>query len=253
MQRFLGIILFFIFIVGCKSDQPANIIKEKEMANLLLDLHLAEGYAHSWPSDSSQSRSADFVAGVYEHYHTDSATVRESIEYYATQPQVLNRIYVDVDKRLKAMETNVREIEEKRYREIFVRDSIRNAFVADSLLIIKNDSIRYAQQKYLLYWKSTDSINLKPEVWDWKKETAPSKRFFNYTDSVLFGDSLSIRNILLRDSIAKKDSVDKIANLNVKKDTIEKESTIKKAISQKKLPNSGLKKMPITRLKSTNE
>src|SRR5690606_365575 len=112
MQRFLGIILFFIFIVGCKSDKPSHILNEKEMADLLLNLHLAEGHLNSWASDSAQKRSGDIIEGVYLHYNTDSAVVRESLEYYAKQPQVLNQIYRDIDSRLKAMETEIREVEE---------------------------------------------------------------------------------------------------------------------------------------------
>lgn len=253
MQRFLGIILFFIFIVGCKSDQPANVIKEKKMTDLLLDLHLAEGYAQSWPSDSSQANYGNFVKGVLNHYSTDSAGLRESLEYYATQPQILHRIYLEIDKRLKAMETNTREIEEKRYRADFVRDSTRSAFLADSLSKIANDSVRYAQLKHLLYWKSADSTALKPRNWNWLKEAMPPKRFFNYTDSVLFDDSLSLKNSLLRDSIAKQDSIDKRDGAGFKKDMLKKDSTIKNSIPKRKLPNSDLKQMPTTRLKSSNE
>lgn len=250
MQRFLGIILFFIFVVGCKSDRPANIIKEKEMTNLLLDLHLAEGYTYSWAGDSSLIQSANSIAGIYEHYHTDSVTVRESLEYYAAHPQILYDIYKEVDKRLKEMETNVRDLEQKKYREIYVRDSIRNAFVADSLQIIKTDSMRYADHRYMLYWKDSDSIALKPKVWDWKKENLPSRKYFNYTDSLFLIDSTSIQDSLSRkDSISKKDGVDN------KKDTVLKKAkslTKKKALS-KKTVNPAFQEISIDRLKSTTQ
>src|SRR5690606_12856787 len=115
MQRFLGIILFFMILVGCKSDRPKNLIKEKDMTRLLLDLHLAESYLYTWSGDSLQKKSADFIAGIYEKYNTDSALFRESLEYYASHPQTLNQIYIDVDKQLKDMETQIREREEKKY------------------------------------------------------------------------------------------------------------------------------------------
>jgi len=203
MQRFLGIILFFIFIVGCRSDRPNNILKEKEMTDLLVDLHLAEAYTYSGASDSLSIKAANFVESIYHHYKTDSATVRESIEYYAKHPQILNRIYLDVDKRLKQMETSIREVEDKKAREIFVKDSIRNAIVTDSLLKIRKDSLKYATFKYLLFWKNPDSTTLKSKPWEWKKELLPPRRYFNYPDSMFYLDS-----VIKKDSIIlKKDKV----------------------------------------------
>src|SRR5690606_10664963 len=157
MQRFLGIILFFILLVGCKSDRPSHVLKEKDMTDLLLNLHLAEAYLNSWSSDSSQRMSGDLIEGVYQHYDTDSAQVRASLEFYATRPQVLERIYQGVDARLKQMAPDVREIEEKKYRDIFVKDSISRALVADSLLKLQTDSINYQQIKHLIFWKDPDS------------------------------------------------------------------------------------------------
>jgi len=205
MQRFLGIILFFILLVGCKSDRPSHVLKEKDMTDLLLNLHLAEAYLNSWSSDSSQRMSGDLIEGVYQHYDTDSAQVRASLEFYATRPQVLERIYQGVDARLKQMETDVREIEEKKYRDIFVKDSISRALVADSLLKLQTDSINYQQIKHLIFWKDPDSTDLKPVDWDWNKETKLHRRYFNYPDSVILRDSLRADSTVnLKDSTLNK-------------------------------------------------
>lgn len=205
MQRFLGIILFFILLVGCKSDRPSHVLKEKEMTDLLLNLHLAEAYLNSWSSDSSQKISGDLIEGVYQHYNTDSTQVRASLEFYAGKPQMLDRIYQTVDTRLKEMETNVREIEEKKYRDIFVKDSISRAMTADSLLKIQTDSINYQNIKHLLYWKDPDSTDLKPVMWDWNRATKLHKRYFNYPDSVILRDSLRVDSAInLKDTTLNK-------------------------------------------------
>src|SRR5690606_12906602 len=145
MQRFLGILLSFTLLAGCTSDRPKSVIDEKVMTDLLLDIHLVDGYLYSWSSDSTQIKSAEFIEGIYQHYGTDSATVRESLEYYARHPQELNSIYTEVDRRLKEMELSVREVSDKKYREIYAADSIRNAFVSDSLRKIRTDSANYAR------------------------------------------------------------------------------------------------------------
>jgi len=171
MQRFLGILLFFILIVGCKSDRPNYIIKEKEMTGLLRDLHLIDGYLNTLPSDSVQRISPNLIEGVYKHYNVDSAIIRESIEYYSRQPQILNRIYVNVDNQLKDMGAKAQELNRKVQREQYVRDSIRNVYVADSLSRLKNDSMRSEVMKHLLYWKNLDSTDLKPKPWSWEERS----------------------------------------------------------------------------------
>jgi|GEM_PF-708447 len=237
MQRFLGIILFFIFVAGCKSDRPAHVLKEKDMGNLLMDLHLAESYVYTWSSDSAAKRSGDFIAGIYEHYNTDSAAVRESLEYYAKQPQVLNRIYQGVDSRLKAMETEIRAVEEKKYRDVFVKDSIQRALVADSLLKIKTDSSRYETLKHLLYWKNPDSATLKPKAWEWKKELVLPKQYFNYSDSLFFSDSTTLKPAdIQRDSVVTKDN-----------------TAVKKTVREFKSPESPSKAGSSPKLQSVKE
>lgn len=176
MQRFLGILLSFILLAGCQSDRPKSIIDEKVMTDLLLDIHLVDGYLYTWSSDSSLIKSADFIEGIYQHYGTDSVTVRQSLEYYARHPQELNKIYTEVDSRLKEMELSVREVSDKRYRDIYVADSIRNAFVADSLRKIQTDSVNYARLKNLLYWNEADSMARKPAPWSWKKNPVLSEK-----------------------------------------------------------------------------
>src|SRR5690606_30111803 len=87
----------------------------------------------------------------------------------------------------------------------FVKDSISRALTADSLLKIQTDSINYQNIKHLLYWKDLDSTDLKPEVWDWNKETKLHRRYFNYPDSVILQDSLRLDSTMnLKDSILNK-------------------------------------------------
>jgi hypothetical protein len=176
MQRFLGILLSFTLLAGCKSDRPASVIDEKVMTDLLLDIHLVDGYLYSWSSDSTQIKSAEFVEGIYQHYGTDSSTVRESLEYYARHPQELNAIYTEVDRRLKEMELTVREVSDKKYREIYVADSIRNAFVSDSLRKIRTDSVKYARIKNVVFRDPSDSTAKKPEPWSWRKNPILSEK-----------------------------------------------------------------------------
>src|SRR5690606_1972729 len=168
MQRCLGILLLLILLVGCKEGPPAGVLKKDNMTNILYDIHLSEGYLYTSAVDSMRQKTADFNEGIYQHYQTDSVTVRQSLEYYASRPQVLQDIYNDIQGRLKKVEDGLRTAEEERYRSVFVTDSIKRAAEADSLNRIVADSIRMEQRKYMLYWKNADSVDLKPKPWSWE-------------------------------------------------------------------------------------
>lgn len=171
MQRCLGILLFLVVLIGCKEGPPEGILKKDVMTNVLYDIHVFEGYLYTSTTDSMRQRTADFNEGIYQHYLTDSATVRESLNYYASRPQVLQEIYNEIQNRLQQVEDGFRVIEDERYRSAFQTDSIRRAATADSLRRIENDSIRMQRMKNLIYWKDSDSIDLKPKSWSWENDS----------------------------------------------------------------------------------
>lgn len=171
MQRCLGTLLILILLFGCKEGPPEGVLKKEVMTNVLFDIHVSEGYLFTGSIDSMQQRTADFNEGIYQHYKTDSATVRQSLEYYASRPQVLQDIYNKIEGRLKRIEGEMRAIEEEKYRLTFVADSIKKAAKADSLKTLAKDSVRLQISKHLLYWESADSADLKPDPWTWENSS----------------------------------------------------------------------------------
>lgn len=171
MQRCLGTFLLLILFIGCKEGPPKGVLKKDVMTNVLYEIHLSEGYLFTSAVDSMRQKTADFNEGIYRHYQTDSATVRQSLEYYASRPQILQSIYNDIGARLKTLDEEMRAAENDRYRSVFVADSIKRAAIADSLRRIELDSIKRENRKNLLYWKSPDSTSLKPKPWTWENSS----------------------------------------------------------------------------------
>jgi len=144
MQRFLAILLITIFFVACKDSVPEEIIPESKMTDILLDLHVADGYM-LYGSAASENRHWDYFSGIYKRYGTDSASVRKSLEYYASHPQKLQDIYAEISKRLHAMETGINEEERKKGIAIYKADSVKRRRVMDSIYYQKRDSILYGK------------------------------------------------------------------------------------------------------------
>lgn len=170
MRRLIYGLLGLIFFAGCNSGTPKGVIAEKNMVAVLKDMHLADGYVGSVPSDSVKILTNSLYGGIYKKYHTDSAGLRASIAYYAAQPQLFDAMYTQVQDQLQQLVDSAAQKEEVKQREIQRKDSVRYALKRDSLRKVQRDSADLKIKQHLLYWVSADSSQLKPGPW--AKETA---------------------------------------------------------------------------------
>ncbi|MCC8426261.1 DUF4296 domain-containing protein [Mucilaginibacter sp. UR6-11] len=101
------IILFFsalLFLYACKEGNATkDIIKRDVMVRLLADVHLVDGSLATQPNGDSLYR---FGTGRYlylfKQYHTDSAQFKNSMKFYAAQPEIMVKMYEDIEKILQA-------------------------------------------------------------------------------------------------------------------------------------------------------
>lgn len=149
MRRFLGGILGLLLFMACQ-DTPDGIIPQKQMANVLTDLHLIEGYLVSIPHDSMRQVARQYYQSLYDKYGTDSVGLYNSIEYYSNDPAVLNNMYKTVEYRLQKLEKEEQDKSEAIIRAQFVADSVRNAHVMDSIRRVTTDSARLKWSRTLL-------------------------------------------------------------------------------------------------------
>ena len=94
MKNFLPIIVVFFFISGCKPGIPKDIIQPEEMAKVLHDMHIADGYVTMTPNvDSAKRMAASYYKGIYKKYNIDSALYNQSLNYYYGDPKTMTDIY----------------------------------------------------------------------------------------------------------------------------------------------------------------
>jgi hypothetical protein len=158
MKRFLGIILAIIFFAACSKSLPEGIFSEKKMTDILFDIHLADGYMYIFNSDTLNKQKPNAYLSLYEKYNTDSAQIRENLQYYSEHPQVFQDIYAEVSKRLQNTEQNLLTLEREKQRATFKLDSINAQRKLDSLNLRKRDSILLFNGKRDLFLVHTDSL-----------------------------------------------------------------------------------------------
>lgn len=104
------LLIFFFAISACDKshiEKPENLIGEKQMIDMLVDVHLAEATFNIGKyndENMKNSSSADFYYSVLEKYQVPDSVFEKSFVYYASQIKQFERMYRQVMNRLNEME-----------------------------------------------------------------------------------------------------------------------------------------------------
>lgn len=121
-------LLLVVALVACDEPpfpKPENLIGEKKMIEMLVDIHLAESTYNTMRYDSivKRSSSADFYYSVLDKYQMPDSVFEKSFVYYASDPKNFEKMYRKVMNELSEMEqefsgrkTELLELEEEERR-----------------------------------------------------------------------------------------------------------------------------------------
>lgn len=105
------IIFLFLFpaFVSCDKlpvEKPENLIKEKEMIDMLVDIHIAEATFNQMRYDSivRNSSSTNFYYSVLEKYQVPDTVFEKSFVFYASTPKEFEKMYRKVMNKLSEIE-----------------------------------------------------------------------------------------------------------------------------------------------------
>jgi len=106
---FLILSLLFFAFISCDKlpiEKPENLIKEKKMINMLVDIHIAEAtYVHMrFDSIVKNSSSANFYYSILEKYEVPDSVFEKSFVFYASSPQDFEKMYRKVMNQLSEIE-----------------------------------------------------------------------------------------------------------------------------------------------------
>lgn len=104
IRSVLNTVLFFTIILStaCNSPEPqlvmpSNIIREDSMVRILVDIHLLEASINmGLLNNSVSSTQSDKVYNVFKKHSTTRQQYDSSMNFYSSNPQLLNKIYEQV-------------------------------------------------------------------------------------------------------------------------------------------------------------
>lgn len=107
----IALLLFLTVVAFVSCDKPVfekpdHLIKEKEMINLLVDIHLAEATFNHMQQDSvvRKSSSVNFYYSILAKYEVPDSVFEKSFVYYASNPRNFEKMYREVMNKLSEME-----------------------------------------------------------------------------------------------------------------------------------------------------
>jgi hypothetical protein len=106
MMRLIPVFFLVIFLGSCSKERktPDDILPKQAMTDLLVDIHIADGYAASAPPDSVKKYATVYYHSIFKKHRTDYKGLRRNLDYYMRRPDLYKEIYDSVKVRLEKLE-----------------------------------------------------------------------------------------------------------------------------------------------------
>lgn len=168
MRKVYGTVLMATVFFACKPGIPKNVLQPDEMAKVLFDIHVVDGYLnHQIVPDSTKKLAAQYYRGVYQKYGIDSAGYNRSLDYYYEHPDKMKVIYDTVGARL----ARERDKQQKALDKSRAKAALQSKSAKQDAAKKIADSIKMIQQKL----KKADSLPQAKKADSLKKEIKKKK------------------------------------------------------------------------------
>lgn len=148
MHRLLISILALIFMLSaCKERAPKGILKNDQMVDLLVEVHIIDGYLNSLQIDSSRRVINPLYQNALDKYGLDSALFEKNLKYYLSDPIKAEKIYESVNDKLTMVD-----------KDIMYQDSVRHAFTADSIRRVERFKELVRENEKIILRDTTDTL-----------------------------------------------------------------------------------------------
>lgn len=109
MKRIAFLLALFSMFSSCDNSvikKPKHLISEKQMVNMLYDIHLAEATYNRMRNDSivRKSSSENFYYSILAKYEVADSVFEKSFVYYASVPKNFEKMYREVMNKLSETE-----------------------------------------------------------------------------------------------------------------------------------------------------
>jgi len=95
MKKWFTIVIIFSLAACRNNELPENILKEENIASVLLDIYVAEGRLNNHSATNFLPREIYplYHQRILEKHHLTDSAYKKNMEYYLTNPVALNRVY----------------------------------------------------------------------------------------------------------------------------------------------------------------
>ena len=108
MNRLLLLVSFCFLFLSC-SNRPKDVLKAKELTDILVELHTLDGiFATDGYHNLPVAEKNKYYKSVLRKYHINQAQFDSTLVWYSRDPKKLEKIYVRVINRLTEEETAVK-------------------------------------------------------------------------------------------------------------------------------------------------
>ncbi len=110
MKKLVAILsLLIIVISACDKlpvEKPENLLSEKQMIDMLVDIHIAEATYIQMSHDSiiRNGSSSNFYYSILDKYQVPDSVFEKSFIFYASTPKQFEEMYKDVMSKLSEIE-----------------------------------------------------------------------------------------------------------------------------------------------------
>ena len=105
MKKYL---IIFIFIIGCSSNAPEDLISEEKMESIIFDIMILNA-SSIYDLKIDNNMISDEL--IYRKYNIDSAQFYDSELYYSRNPRIHLNIYSNVKRRIQKSIDSLKNIE----------------------------------------------------------------------------------------------------------------------------------------------
>ncbi|KQC01225.1 hypothetical protein AQF98_11240 [Pedobacter sp. Hv1] len=133
-----------MLLYACKPGIPKEIIQPDQMEKVLFDVHVVDGYVTTIAKkDSATLVASAYYKGIYKKFSIDSALYAKSMNYYYDHPDIMEKIYQQVEKTFAKEKAK----NDKMVNAESVKEQERLAAQQNPLLVIKYLDIQNAGAK----------------------------------------------------------------------------------------------------------
>ncbi len=104
MKKYL---IIFIFIIGCSSNAPEDLISEEKMESIIFDIMILNA-SSSYDLKIDNDMISDEL--IFKKYDIDSAQFYNSELYYSRNPKIHFNIYSNVKRRIQKSIDSIKSI-----------------------------------------------------------------------------------------------------------------------------------------------